>query len=319
MSLSINNLLKNITQIPKKTEYWFVRTDDGQYFDTYTADGFIAIGWNNISLFELRNSKKKDDVIREKLLKSEKLDVDDSKTKAKLTGIINKLHNFDKLKKGDIIVVPSKGSERLAFGIIKDGITNISNTVDECKYRKRKLVDWKEIKNIQELDNIFYKIKSNRHSISKIDGYSQYIDKVINTLFLKDDNVHYVIDLKTQEDINVRSLLNLIEGIQDLINIINREFDLNEKVEENAIKLNLQSPGQIEFKLPSGQALVLLAIILSTGCSGSKGNTQHQILPISKTTQIEIGKFVNANQEDLDRINESLDTLEGDRAKINSF
>lgn len=317
MSSPINDLLKNITQIPNKTEYWFVRTDDGQYFDTYTEEGFIAIGWNNISLFELRNSKKNDDVIRKKLIESEGLDVDNSNTKAKLTGIINKLHNFDKLKKGDVIIVPSKGSERLAFGIIKDGITNVSETEDKCKYRKRKLVEWKEVKYIEELDNIFYKIKSNRHSISNIDGYSQYIDKVINTLFLKDDNVHYVIDLKTQDDINVISLVNLIDGIQDLINAINIDFNLNERVEENAIKLNLQSPGQIEFKLPSGRTLVLLAMILSTGCTGA--SSQVNTSSNSVVVPSEISSFKQKYKATIDTVHVSMDDLEADKNKINSY
>ena len=116
-----------------------MRTDDGRYFEEYTFNNYIAIGWNNISLYELRNSKYEDS-IRSKLLDSEKLDINDPNTKGKITGIINKLHAFDNLKKGDVILVPSKGSQRIAFGVIKSGVTIVKENVDSCEYLKRKEV-----------------------------------------------------------------------------------------------------------------------------------------------------------------------------------
>ncbi|MGG5903812.1 hypothetical protein [Sphingobacterium daejeonense] len=116
-----------------------MRTDDGRYFEEYTFNNYIAIGWNNISLYELRNNKYEDS-IRSKLLDSEKLDINDPNTKGKITGIINKLHAFDNLKKGDVILVPSKGSQRIAFEVIKTGVTIVKENVDSCEYLKRKEV-----------------------------------------------------------------------------------------------------------------------------------------------------------------------------------
>lgn len=316
MNADLGGLIQQTTKIPKKTFYWFVRTDDGQYFDTFLNNNFIAIGWNEITLFELRDLNKYEEVIRQKLIISGDLDPEGKNTKGKVTSIINKLITFNNLKKGDVIVIPSKNSTRLAFGMIKNSFTIISDTNDDCKFLKRKEVEWKEVKLLNDLDNIFYKIKSNRHSISNINAFGPYIDKVINTLYIKDESIHYVIDLKTQEDINVISLINLIDGIQDLIIEINKDFVLNERVEENAIKLNLQSPGSIQFKLPSGKAMIILAMALSTAsCLDPSVEASETVKAIPQ----EIHHFVEKNRRIMDTISSSLDDLEADRKKINSF
>ena len=262
----VEELVKQVKEIPEKTNYWFVRTDYGQYFDTYYENGFIAIGWNNITLEELKNPNDYE-VIRKKLLISEKLDPAKARTKGTLTGIINKLQSFVNLKKGDIIIMPSRNSSRYAFGIVQSTQVDIDlKKGKECEYYKRKKIKWITIKSTSQLDPNFFTMRFTQHTISRIDDYSPFIDNVISSLYRKNNNTHFVLDINTTKDINVNSLILLINNIQVLINEINKDFNLGEQIDNNSIRLNLQSPGQIEFKLKIGKSLITLAAILSLTC-----------------------------------------------------
>ena len=76
----IEDLIKKVTEISLATQYWFVRTDYGENFETYYNNEFIAIGWNNITLEDLKDPNS-DERIRTKLIKSENLDPLNKKTK----------------------------------------------------------------------------------------------------------------------------------------------------------------------------------------------------------------------------------------------
>jgi hypothetical protein len=104
-------------------------------------------------------------------------------------------------------------------------------------------------------------------------------------------------------------LISLIENIQILVNDINLDFKLDEQIDKNSIRLNLQSPGQIEFKLPVGKSLVTLASILSLTCC----NNNH------KSNSPELNKFIEAKTDTIEKIRNSMNELEVNKEKINSF
>ena len=159
----VDNLVKEVQEISEQTSYWFVRTDYGQYFDIYFENGFIAIGWDNITLEEIQKEDSKESV-RKKILISEGLDSSLPKTKGKITSIINKLQTFVNLKKGDVIIMPSRNSSRYAFGIVESSIVDIN--IDKgsgCDYHKRKKVKWICTKTMAELDPHFYTMRFTQH------------------------------------------------------------------------------------------------------------------------------------------------------------
>jgi restriction system protein len=305
----IDDLVSNVAEVPQKTNYWFVRTDYGKYFDTFVKNEFIGIGWNNISLEELKN-KNSEQAIREKLIKSEKFDPNKPSTKGKVTTIVNKLNHFINLKKGDIIIIPSRNSSRYAFGTIVSSQTDIDIEKSfNCEFYKRKKVKWLAVKNIQQLDPNFYRIKISRHTISKLEGYSVYIDNVTNTLYRKNDYTHFVLDITTTKDVNVNSLISLIENMQFLINKINEHYSLGEAIDKNSIRLNLQSPGKIEFKLLIGKSLVTLATIMSLTCCDNDSHTDNH----------DLHSFIQVHSDTLAEIKKSMNELEVDKEKINNF
>ncbi len=141
--MTIQDFIKQIESEEKERQYWFVRTDNGQYYETFLKNDFIAIGWNYITVNDIVNSSEED--IKNKISRYEiqKPEQSDSSYKMKISGIYNKIIRFNELRRGDIIVIPNEGSESLAFGeITQNHINVIINKENKFNYHKRHEVKW---------------------------------------------------------------------------------------------------------------------------------------------------------------------------------
>jgi restriction system protein len=312
--MEFNSIVQSVDRIESSKNYWFVRTDNGDYYQDYYEHGFIAIGWDYITIQDLQSISGTAFDIKQKIAHREGLDiVNNARDKGKVTAIFNKLKAFKNLNRGDIIVIPSENSQRLAFGFVADN--QIFTNVDDpnCPFVKRRRINWVEEKDIDELDKIFYQIRISRHTISSIKPYEAYIDKVVKTLFIKNDYSHYVLDLQTDKDINFNTLLQLINNIRFLTEWLNNDFNLGENLDQNAIKLNLQSSGKIEFKFLNGKSLILLATLLGPMTLNSGLNN------IAQNEKQQLENFRQVHQNEIEEIENALQELEVDRDKINSI
>lgn len=276
------NIIDKFDILEAEKDYWFIRTSKGKNFEPFKNQGFIGIGWDYITTQDLRD--KTEFEIKEKIATNYEengiiigLDSRTQSGKSKITSIYNKIKRFEALAEGDLIIIPSKSSEFLAFGYISDNL--IFNKFDDrnCNLIKRRKVNWIVTKRLNELDPIFYKIIFSKHAVSKLNGYAQYIDKVISNVFIKDDQSHLVLDVKTAENIPVEILYGMISSVRQLTALINDEFQLGDSLDDNAIKLNLQSPGNIEFIYKRGKALLVLSLILSVPIVISCSNPSSRI------------------------------------------
>ena len=258
--MNIRQILDKVEDFNNIRNYWFVRTAYGKYFDSFFEGNYVGIGWGYVTLKEFKNIAESD--IKTKIIKHENINIADSRQKGKVTSIYNKIERFINLKKGDIIIVPSRKSERLAFGEILDDdpYEEYEDSKDE-KFVKRRRVKWIDNKSIYELDPIFFQLKINQHTISDIGRYAPYIDKVIGNLFKKGDNTHFILNIEKREDINFRELSSLMENVEDLLSAINKTFGFEENEDEFFVKMNLQSPGKMEI-IRNGKSLAVLAYLL---------------------------------------------------------
>lgn len=261
-----NNLIKSVENLNPDCNYWFVRTDGGAYFNTFLDNNFIAIGWNNITVQDL---KLKDSQIREKIFRVERLDKKIRSDKARASDIINKLQRFKKMKKGDVIVIPSENSRLYSFGTIEDDFIYESRLGENnCQYVKRRKVRWSERSPIpfESLNEVFYAVRRSRHAISDINEYADHVDSVMYNIYKKDEYSHFVINVKTTESINWLNLGQTLLELHALLTLINERLGLNENVFDGQIQIRLESPGSFNLK-QKGIALILLATVLgSNGC-----------------------------------------------------
>lgn len=313
------NLLTDVPVVNVDSEYWFVRTDSGDYFETFLQNDFIAIGWNEVTLQDLRTLPP--ERVKEKIYQILAREKADEPVQSTVTGTYTKLLRFLELKQGDKIVIPSKASETIGFGIIEDQRPyNEHENMRDCPWIKRRSVKWIRTSRLEDLDPIFYKIRMSRHAISSIKEYAPHIDRVIGSLFVRSGATHFVFNVDQPGNINFATLATFIHHLQILLDRLNEHFELNDPVTESTIKLNLQSRGKIELALRHGFSLALLAFILDYSApehSHEEGKTP--IIELTEEEKTEADKFIEANSDTIQVLQEKLDELEVDRRKINSY
>ncbi|WP_300569191.1 hypothetical protein [Flavobacterium sp.] len=121
---------------------------------------------------------------------------------------------------------------------------------------------------------MFYKIVYSKHAISTLNDYSSFIDKVISSAFIKDDVSHLVFNIRDNRDIDDGALANLMSDIKSLTSIFNHDLELND-LNQSSIRLNVQSPGAIEFLYRHSKSLILVGWLLTVpmviSCSHTRG------------------------------------------------
>lgn len=295
--ITVQQILNKVNNVDNDIHYWFVRTNYGEHFYEFTEGNYIAIGWDYFTLDEIESQNAT--YIKEKIIKQDKLDPNNSKDKIKITSAYNKIQTFLNLKKNDIVVVPSKNSDRLAFGrVIDDKAYEVKSEIGLGTHFKRRKINWVTIKNIRSLPPIFYQVKSNQHAVSNIDRFAPHIDKVMGNLFKKGDETHFVLNIEKEDNIPFEEVRILMDNIQSLLHEINNEFEFNDNLDEFFVKMNFQSKGSMEF-IKAGQSLTILAFLLSlTSCN----QLDNQLDP-------EIRKLVDNNRAKLEKTGQAIDTL----------
>ncbi|WP_445712098.1 hypothetical protein [Flavobacterium sp.] len=309
------NLLENFKTIDSEKGYWFVRTDKGENFQAFSDFNFIGIGWNYITNRELNDNLNNGLDIKQKIASRERLDLRASADKRKVTSIYNKLIHFKNLRSGDLIIIPNEGSNLLGFGTIADdGIFEDPND-RRCDYIKRRRIIWNKFLTFSELDNIYYAIIKTRHAISNVKPYQSYIDKTVDNIFIKNDAFHYVIDVTKRDDINVNSLLELMNSINNIADVIEQTLNLHDDENDRTVKLNLQSPGKIELIYKNKKILAILSLILLMPLNINSIDNDLNLSNSEKEIIIEISSRC---QEDLEVTDRTFDELEALKNRINN-
>ncbi|EJL64979.1 hypothetical protein [Flavobacterium sp. CF136] len=304
--MKIKEILAKVDNISGNVNYWFIRTTYGEHFYEFTKGEYIAIGWDYFTLDEIL--KNNQSYIKNKIALQSKFDPENPRDKMKITSAYNKIKTFINLKKNDIVVVPSRNSNQLAFGrVIDDNAYEVSNLVENGTHFKRRKIEWIDIKNIKSLNPIFYQVKSNQHSISNIKRFAPYIDRVIGNLYKKGDETHFVLNIEKEENINFEDLRSLMDNINILINNINEDLGFNDNLDDFFVKINLQSKGTIEL-IKAGKSLAVLAFLLTAVSCGTLDNQD----------DIEIQKIINKNKKVLLQTGKDIDTLQVNTSELNN-
>jgi len=256
--------LLDIPIINKDRKYWLVRTESGIYFDDFFFNSYIALGWDKVAeIKDLENLSEKD-----RNQKISELYPDEKKPGA----IYNQIHKFTyDMHAGDIILIPSENSSEIAFGELVDdvvypyeeNITDLSEETSrqECKYNRRRKVTWIRVVKRDSLDPYLYKLMCSHAAISDASYYSNYIDRTLMPIFIKGDCIHLVYDVTTTENIPATNMISFISLTLNTIDVFNAITGANYDKNDIDLKLNVQSPGPIEFiGYALGGGLVLSAI-----------------------------------------------------------
>jgi len=61
----IENIKKEIPVLDSSSDYWLVRANSGEYYTDFNLNGYIGIGWNEITLEDIRRADNNSNVLKE--------------------------------------------------------------------------------------------------------------------------------------------------------------------------------------------------------------------------------------------------------------
>lgn len=267
--LTLEAFQQNIKEVDTETNYYFVRTQKGEYFETFLQNGFIAYGYNQLTIDDLRN--KSHEELRVKVGGLVNASDENASGKRKITSIINKNLQFINLIDGDIVVIPSENSDRFAIGVI-DGQNSLYSDIDaaqNCPYYKRQKVKWLRQESRSKLPSIFHSIRTH-HGISELsEDYHKHIDSAIHGVYSKGDSTYLVLDVDMESEIKLDELYQLIGIIHDVADSVGKS---DETLGDPTIQVTLNSPGRVIIKALKGTAAAIMAFTLVTSCSADGEN-----------------------------------------------
>jgi hypothetical protein len=276
-----------IPVIPEDLQYWFVRTEGGLYFDDFYFDQFIAIDWDEFCdlkyITEVDPTKFKEQ-IKEKYKDEERPGLACGQMKKFVVD----------MKQGDIVMIPNTNSERIAFGVVTSNafidetarIYKIDDDEDitRCKFKKRRSVKWVLTAKRDNLDPYLFRMMYAHNTITNASDYASFIDRMINSLYIKGGVGHLVLHVTKEDHVAARDLARLIDRT---IGLLDHPEDLID-TDSVEVKVNVQSPGPVEFIAAAG-ILFTLACLMHY-CVG--GNLDLKISDTEVAAKIETDGFL---------------------------
>lgn len=320
-SLSIEELTIDIKSIDEETRYWLVRTMGGDYYPQFIQGGFIAVGYNEITVNDLQHLPSKGKLARKMLQDMLKGRRDSIKN----TGYpASQMLRFAReMKEGDIVVVPASSSYKASFGVIEGGMYEEErnlNAAGNCPFSKRRSVKWIKTYSRQQLAASLQLMFNSRHIISEVSGYASFIDNLLNDFYIKGDNTYLVLRVKQNETLSADDF-TLVGDLMSLFNDYSEEYGLGLTSEDVKMKMRVQSEGDILAfaQSPEGIAVIGLIIMFIKGGTFSMnwGNfTMGTKVPSPGETFTQIATSVNAFLNDrsrrltIEKLSKKLDNME---------
>jgi hypothetical protein len=285
---SFQDFLNFIPSVNPERNYWLVRTSAGSNYADFISGNYIAIGWNEVTAFDLHQIKMNPtdkilyESIRDKVVSENKTDDEEySKgTQSYQSRSMGQLLKFVyEIKKGDIVVIPSYNSDSLSFGEVLStpliSINSSKNINENCTYEKRKRVKWlKKGVSRNSLESNLYKFIFAHQTVNNITEYSDFINNFLFDFYQVDGN--YSLVLRVRSDAKIGAFA-MNQFYSDLVGFINENSDAEEmQKSENSlsVKFDLQSPGIIVFVGIAAFAVAFLSIAVLTILAGGENNIE---------------------------------------------
>lgn len=261
----------SIPNIPQDTNFWFIRTKGGYFYNEFLQEKYVALGWNIVdkeTLFTDTNVELLKDRIKERY------------GDRRPGTAINKCRRFmEEVKAGDYLLIPNVGSTEVTIAIAGEyyeeeqdywqevrAIKKIDNRESEigridCPYKKRRKIKVLMRISSQRLGYKLLKGMSSYHGLSDMKDYAVDILNCIYDCYTYEGNLRYSFNIAKREPIKAREMSKLMYAVTELF------CDLTEE-DLVSVTMNLNSPGKVTVLLEQGYkklkkgAIPLLAIYL---------------------------------------------------------
>jgi hypothetical protein len=268
MSINFDQLISHALNFKVDRSYWLIRTMDGDYYDEYVSKGFVAIGYDDVSLREVKLAASKGEAAHRELTAIiESKDSKQAKDKQRNAGYASsQLLTFcTKVEVDDIIVIPSRSSGRICIGTASSKMFEIDSAPkgeNSCPFKKRVEVKWGDKEYFRHgLNPKMQLMFSSRHIISKVNAYSELIDSSVHNFYQKGDRCYLVLRVNAQGNVSASDMSAVFELLA-LLEEFAQEQNLPYRADDIQIKVCVQSPGDIVMSASPAIILALGAIVV---------------------------------------------------------
>lgn len=232
--------------------YWFVRTNGGEYYDDYFHEGYIAVGFNSIVDKTVIERAETDDVYKRALYERIKLELEtDEEIKAKPGLIINQLKRFlVEMCPGDIVLIPSENSKYISFGEITGDVEIINDAdiqEDGCPFIKRRKVKWVKTLKKESLDPYLYKAIMSHHVITDVSDSATFINRSMSNMYVENGLAHITLRVQSKAAVKIADINTLLTCFEDIATKAGFPPEILEPISQTELKINVQSPGPVEY------------------------------------------------------------------------
>ncbi|MDB9136971.1 hypothetical protein [Parabacteroides distasonis] len=309
MDNDLKGLFKRTLVIKEDRHYWLVRSMGGDFYNEYISRGYIAIGYNEISLAEIKlSASHNDEAVNtlKKIIDSKEsissVDVDDINPQY---AAIQLLKFYRDIQIGDIIVIPGKSSDQIAIARVESSVyeekeEDVSKLSGICNFRKRRRIKIINRSFRSKLNPKMQLMFSSRHIVSNADNYAQYIDSCISDYYQKDGNTFLVLRVKEEDSISADDF-GLVPDLIGLLKDYSEEIHLNINVQTVKMKTCVQSPGDILMYATSWEAITLIGMFIMIIKGGEFSITKGDGL------KIKVGTLSEATEKTLKSLSDFLD------------
>jgi hypothetical protein len=269
-----NDVIKELAETNKikvlddNINYWFVRTNDGENYDAFSTNNFIAIEWDELNdIDKLSSSSRKElkEYVERIYPKEERPGL--------IAGYI--LQFLNEMKVGDIVAIPSKNSKYIAFGEITGDAYELSLETESLV--KRRPVKWLKVKPRRDIDPYLIPIIHAHNTIVDANPYGKVINRSIYNLYFQNKKLHATFKVQKSDNISAydfsRFLDNFFECSDILGEITGEKYDYGDLT----IKAAFNSPGPVEI-ITCSVAFFMVISGISLFLNGSKSKFDFKIL-----------------------------------------
>ena len=269
-ALALKDFVGTCPDINDSIKYWFVRTEAGKFYHSFKSESIIGIGYPEITMRDI----EKDLTVEgnsERLLTRIKSAYPESKRPGLIKSQFVRFKH--EMKVGDFVIAPSRNTHFLLIGRItgenieqqKVSIKR-SDGQSETHFLKTRTVKWIKSISREVCNPNLYKVFNAHQAISRIEEESEWIDVLLFDFYKKNNEYHYVIDIRKKDRIGATELYGTFLDLLRILDDAGNSLGLNIEINDITTKINVNSPGQVKFIGKTATlGLLGMLIILAVG------------------------------------------------------
>lgn len=266
----IINILEelNIPVIENDVNYWFIRTNSGDKFESFYFGNYIAIGWDKFNdIDHIRNTKQED-------LKVEIAHIYDKEDESRPGSVAAQIKNFvNEIKINDIVLIPSSNCELIAFGritsdaylyeITDEDKINMAFDDSEIDFLKRRNVEWitpSPLKRSQ-IDPLIIPIIYSHAAVVSVNNYSSYINRTLFPNYYRNGEFHSTLRINKKDNVSAYEFNKFLACYFELADILVDITGETINKDDLKFKASFNSPGPVEFITAASSFFIILSSV----------------------------------------------------------